>query len=84
MLIDHSQLKVYPLQKGPDGGSPFYAQVLEIVRHLSPAEQRRRRDDLVKLANTESSAAPTEVELRPEVLASLEENADVWDELSKL
>lgn len=66
---------------------PTYAQVLEIVRRLSPAEQRRLRDDLAKLASVEPTDAAVEAGLRPEVLASLErslqENAEVWDELSK-
>jgi hypothetical protein len=77
---------------------PTYAQALEIVRRLSPTEQRRLRDELAKLAGAEptEAAADTalvhsesvESALRPEVVASLErslqENADVWTELSKL
>jgi hypothetical protein len=78
---------------------PTYIQVLEIVRRLSPAEQRRLRDELAKLAGGEpveatvdgpaaASRAPLEAGLCPEVLASLErslqENAAIWDELSKL
>ncbi len=67
---------------------PTYTQVLEIARRLSPTEQRRLRDELAKLASVEPAEATVEAGLRPEVLASLErslqENADVWTELSKL
>jgi len=67
---------------------PTYNQVLEIARRLSPAEQRRLRDELAKLASVEPAEATVEAGLRPEVLTSLErslqENADVWAELSKL
>jgi hypothetical protein len=67
---------------------PTYTQALEIVRRLSPAEQRRLRDELAKLASVKPAEATVEAGLRPEVLASLErslqENADVWDELSRL
>jgi hypothetical protein len=67
---------------------PTYTQVLEIARRLSPAEQRRLRDELAKLASAEPGEANVEAGLRPEVLTSLErslqENADVWAELSKL
>jgi hypothetical protein len=67
---------------------PTYTQALEIVRRLPPAEQRRLRDELVKLASVKPAEATVEAGLRPEVLANLErslqENADAWDELSKL
>ena len=67
---------------------PTYTQALEIVRRLSPAEQRRLRDELAKLASAKPAEATVEAGLRPEVLASLErslqEHANVWDELSKL
>lgn len=67
---------------------PTYTQALEMVRRLSPAEQRRLRDELAKLASIKPAEATVEAGLRPEFLASLErslqENADVWEELSKL
>ena len=67
---------------------PTYTQVLEFARRLSPAEQRRLRDELAKLASAEPAEVTVEAELRPEVLTSLErslqENADVWAELSQL